>query len=187
MTCSRFQPGAPAVGDDPTVGSRPIRLLVADDDARVRKAIGQTIALEAGLVMVADAADAAAALVLADRTGPSVALVDVLIPDEAGGLALIRSLARPGCAVVAMSVRGGLRPAALAAGAVAFVEKSSDIDAVLDTVRAAAPPTSLRRGALRHLTPSKSGPCADVSQRPGPDDEYVHESHTPEGVTRCLR
>jgi DNA-binding NarL/FixJ family response regulator len=119
---------------------RPIRLLVADDDARVRTAIGQTIALEAGLVMVAAAADAAATLALAERTGPSVALVDVLIPDEATGLALVRSLGqRPGCAVVAMSVRGGLGQAALAAGAVAFVEKD-DIDAVLDAVRAAAPP-----------------------------------------------
>lgn len=137
-------------GDDLPSGStglvssgpeRPIRLLVADDDARVRAAIGQTIALEAGLVVVASAADAAAALVLAECTGPSVALVDVLLPDEATGLALVRSLGRrPRCAVVAMSVRGGLRQAALAAGAAAFVEKAGDIDAVLDAVRAVAPP-----------------------------------------------
>ena len=150
MTCSRCPPSAPAAGDDPTSGSaglvsygpgRPIRVLVADDDARVRAAIGRTIALEPGLVVVAAAAGAVAALALAERTGPSVALVDMLIPDEAAGLALVRSLAqRPGCAVVAMSVRGGLRGAALAAGAVAFVEKAGDIDAVLDTVRAAAPP-----------------------------------------------
>jgi two-component system, NarL family, response regulator DesR len=157
MTCSRFPASAPAAGDDAALGStglvsygpgRPIRLLVADDDARVRAAIGQTIALEAGLVVVAAAADAEAALVLAERTGPSVALVDVLIPDEAAGLALVHSLAqrpgslaqRPGCAVVAMSVHSGLRHAALAAGAVAFVEKAGDIDAVLATIRAAAPP-----------------------------------------------
>jgi hypothetical protein len=62
---------------------------VAGDDARVRAAIGQTVALEADLVIVADAADGAAAL---------------------------------------------------AAGAVAFAEKAGDIDAVLDAVRAAAPP-----------------------------------------------
>lgn len=119
---------------------RPVRLLVADDDARVRAAIVQTISMEAGLVLVASAADAAAAMVLAERTGPSVTLVDVMLPDEATGLALVRSLARrPGCAVVAMSIRGGLRAAALAAGAAAFVEKG-DIDAVLAAVRAAAPP-----------------------------------------------
>ncbi|MGB6578834.1 MAG: response regulator [Streptosporangiaceae bacterium] len=149
MTCLRLPARAPVAGDDAALGrtglvsygpDSPIRLLVADDDARVRAAIGQTIALEAGLVVVAAAADAAAALVLAESAGPSVALVDVLIPDEAAGLALVRSLGRrPGCAVVAMSMRGGLRQAALAAGAVAFAEKD-DIDAVLDAVRAAAPP-----------------------------------------------
>jgi len=148
MTCPRVPARAPLAGDGPpsaTGGlvscspSRPIRLLVADDDARVRAAIGQTVALEADLVIVAEAADGAAALALA--TGPSVALVDVLIPDEATGLALVASLCRrPGCAVVAMSVRSGLRRAALAAGAVAFAEKAGDIDAVLDAVRAAALP-----------------------------------------------
>jgi len=40
---------------------------------------------------------------------------------------------------VAMSVRDGLRDASLAAGAVAFVEKGGDIDAILDAVRAAGP------------------------------------------------
>jgi DNA-binding NarL/FixJ family response regulator len=119
----------------------PIRLLVVENDVRVRSAIVQTIALEPDLVMVAAAADAATALVLAGSADPSVALVDVLLPDDVTGLALLRSLSqRPGCAVVAMSVRGGLRAAALAAGAVAFVEKESDIDALLDKVRAAAAP-----------------------------------------------
>jgi CheY-like chemotaxis protein len=149
MTYSRFPASAPVAGDDLPPGSTvlvssgpggPVRLLVVDDDARVRAALGQTIALEADLVMVAAAASAAAALALAESTGPSVALVDVLLPDETAGLALVRSLGRrPGCAVVAMSVQSGLRHAALAAGAVAFVEKGSDIDAVLDAVRAAAP------------------------------------------------
>jgi DNA-binding NtrC family response regulator len=116
-----------------------IRLLVVDNDVRVRAAIVQTVALEADLLMVAEAADAMAALGLAGHADPSVALIDVLLPDDATGLGLVRSLnQRSGCAVVAMSVRGGLRAAALAAGAVAFVEKGSDIDALLDTIRAAA-------------------------------------------------
>lgn len=146
MTCIQFPARTPVAnplpsGTEPAAGrpERSIRLLVADDDARVRAAIDQTIALEPDLVIVADAADAADALALASRVSPQVALVDVLIPDEATGLALVRRLASgSGCAVVAMSVRGGLRAAALAAGAVTFVEKGSDIDAVLDAVRAAA-------------------------------------------------
>jgi DNA-binding NarL/FixJ family response regulator len=120
----------------------PIRLLVVDDDARVRAAISQTIALEKDMVMVADAADATTALVLAARADPAVALVDVLLPNDLTGLALVRGLRnqRPRCAVVAMSVRGGVREAALAAGAVAFVEKEGDIDALLGAVRTAAAP-----------------------------------------------
>lgn len=111
-----------------------------EDDARVRESLAQTIALGADLVVVAEAADAVAALALAERTDPSVALVDVLLADSTTGLALVRSLAqRPGCAVVAMSVRSGLRAAAGAAGSVAFFEKSSDIDALLNALRAAAP------------------------------------------------
>jgi DNA-binding NarL/FixJ family response regulator len=112
-----------------------IGILIVDDDPRVRQAIGSTIALEADMVTVAEAADARTALAVAEDTKPSVALVDVLLPDDVTGLALVRSLQRPGCEVVAMSVRSGLRAAALAAGAVAFVEKGSDIDAILQAVR----------------------------------------------------
>ena len=72
---------------------RPIRLLVVDDDPRVRQALAPTIALEPDLVIVAAAADAMTALEFAERTAPSVALVDVLLPDELAGLALVRSLA----------------------------------------------------------------------------------------------
>jgi DNA-binding NarL/FixJ family response regulator len=38
---------------------------------------------------------------------------------------------------VAMSVRDDLRPAALAAGAAAFVGKGAGIDAILEVIRAA--------------------------------------------------
>ena len=145
MTWLRSRHWAGATGPGPAHTEQmtcpPVRVLVADDDARVRAAFGQTIALEDGLLVVAQAASAAAALMLAEHTSPSVALVDLLIPDEATGLALVTSLSRgPDCAVVAMSVRGGLRRAALAAGAVAFVEKGGDIDGILAAIRAAAPP-----------------------------------------------
>lgn len=124
-------------GDSPNA---PIRVLLVEDDARVREGLAQTITLGADLVVVAEAADAVTALALAERTDPSVALVDLLLTDSTTGLALVRSLAqRPGCAVVAMSVRSDLRTAAGAAGSVAFFEKSSDIDALLNALRAAAP------------------------------------------------
>jgi DNA-binding NarL/FixJ family response regulator len=118
---------------------RPIRVIVIDDDARVRAAIGETVGLEADLVVVAEAASADAALALVERTCPAVALVDVRLPDDTSGLALINRLSqRQGCAVVAMSVRSGLRHPALAAGASAFVEKGGDVDSLIEAVRTAA-------------------------------------------------
>jgi two-component system response regulator DesR len=116
-----------------------IRLLVVDDDARVRVALRRTIAIEADLVIVAEAADALSASARARSLDPYVALVDVILPDEPTGLRLVSALSQPaGCAVVAMSVRSGIRRAALAAGAFAFVEKDGDVDAILSAVRAAA-------------------------------------------------
>jgi CheY-like chemotaxis protein len=148
VSSSRLPTRAPIAGADRSFAitrafshrpEQPIRLLVVDDDPRVLHAIAPTIALEPDLVLVATAADAMTALAFAEGTAPLVALVDVLVPDELTGLALVHRLARRlNCAVVAMSVRGGLRDATLAAGAVAFVEKSGDIDALLDAARAAA-------------------------------------------------
>jgi len=118
-----------------------IRVLVVDDDPRVLQAIAHTVMLEADMVTVGKAADARTALSIAQDARPSVALVDVLLPDEVTGLALVRALdQQPGCAVVAMSVRGGMREASLAAGAIAFAEKGGDIDALLHAVRMAAAP-----------------------------------------------
>jgi DNA-binding NarL/FixJ family response regulator len=114
----------------------PIRLLIVDDDARVRLAIARTIALEADLCLLGASADAAAALALAERTHPDVAVVDVFLPDAATGLATIATLTAGGCTVVAISLRGDVRHTALAAGARSFAEKS-DVDGLLAQVRAA--------------------------------------------------
>jgi DNA-binding NarL/FixJ family response regulator len=138
--------GQPAdVPPPPMPAGQPVLIgvLVVDDDARVRIAIGQTIALEADMSLIGEAADAASAMALAAASHPVVALVDVLLPDEGTGLSLIRTLCeRPRCAVVAMSVDNGIRDAALAAGAATFIEKADDIDALLHSIRAAARSTA---------------------------------------------
>lgn len=101
------------------------------------------MAIEDDFQLVGEAPDATTAAALADDTDPSVALVDVLLPDVATGLALVRLLGRrSNCAVVAMSVDSGAGRAALTAGATAFVEKGTDIDGVLSVIRRAAPPSS---------------------------------------------
>ncbi len=116
--------------------SQLIRVLVVEEDARVQGAITATIALETDLILVGAYADTANALAAAALSRPAVALVNVPRLEKELGLDLIRALSlTSSCAVVAMSARGGLRRAALDAGAVAFVQKSGDIDAMLAAVR----------------------------------------------------
>lgn len=115
-----------------------ITVLVVDDDVRVLRAIMGTLALEDDLLVVDTAEDAPTALLAAALLSPVVALVDMLIPDRETGIDLVRSMSAAGCVVVAMSVRSSLREAALDAGAVAFVEKGGDVDAILAALRAAA-------------------------------------------------
>jgi DNA-binding NarL/FixJ family response regulator len=76
---------------------------VADDDARVRAAIGALLAPEAGFAVVAEAADGEAALHLASSLGADMVLVDVRMPG--GGPELVRALTglRPPPVVVGLS------------------------------------------------------------------------------------
>jgi DNA-binding NtrC family response regulator len=114
-----------------------IRVLVVDDDARVRRALHDLIDASGGMQVVATAAGVGEALEVDARTGPLVALVDVL-PDRADGVELVRALAGRGRRVVAISVSAAVRDDALAAGAVRFVEKAPDAQRLLTALRHSA-------------------------------------------------
>lgn len=122
---------------DPT---RDLRLVVADDDPRVRVALDSTLSAVPGIDVVATCALAAEVAVQVRVRRPDVVLVDVQLPDATTGLTLLADLARAGVPAVAMSWSGGLRARALAAGAVAFVEKDGAAEALVDAVLTAGRP-----------------------------------------------
>lgn len=68
--------------------------------------------------MVAEASSARVALELVDKAAADVVIVDLALPTAAEGLKLVRDLSRYGRSVIAMSIRSGLGPAALGAGAI---------------------------------------------------------------------
>jgi CheY-like chemotaxis protein len=114
------------------------RVLVIDDDARVRTALGELLASTTDLTPASSTATAAAALAAAEHDGPfDVALVDIRLPDPATGLTLVEQLAAR-IPVVAVSVSGAHRTAALAAGATAFLDKDGRPDTLLAALRASS-------------------------------------------------
>jgi DNA-binding NarL/FixJ family response regulator len=115
-----------------------IRVLVVDDDARVRRALRDLIEASGGMQVVATAGGVSEALEADDRTSPAVALVDVLLPERTDGIDVVRELTLRGRPVVATSVSASVRDDALAAGALSFVEKSSDHQRLLSVLRHSA-------------------------------------------------
>jgi DNA-binding NarL/FixJ family response regulator len=61
-----------------------IRVLIADDEAIVRDGLRAIVELEDDLEVVAEAGDGAAAVELAHRHSPDVALVDIRMPNMHG-------------------------------------------------------------------------------------------------------
>jgi DNA-binding NarL/FixJ family response regulator len=118
----------------------PIRVLVCDDVEAFRALMRYTLQEDPGIEVVGEAADGMAAIGAAERLQPDVVLLDLTMPVLDGIDAIPAVLARaPGTRVVALSGWGAERmaDAALEQGAVAYVEKSDDVQAIRAAVRAA--------------------------------------------------
>jgi CheY-like chemotaxis protein len=116
---------------------RELWVLVVDDDPRVRLAM----AAELTAVGWHPTAVGPDQLTLTDHeeqaTEFDVALVDVALPTVTAGLTVITALALE-IPVVAFSINGASRDAALAAGASAYLEKDGNTDRLLDVLHSAS-------------------------------------------------
>jgi len=114
-----------------------IRVLIADDDHRVRAALLALLAGFADFAIVGTSATPHGALTLARQHRPTVALIDILLPEAPNGLALLRALTDElGIPAIAMSIDGGLKKSALAAGAKCFFDKDGSADKLVAALRA---------------------------------------------------
>ncbi len=116
-------------------GGTPAKVLVVDNDARVRAALCALIGSSPGLSVAGEASARSVAYQANEKLCPDVVVLDILLPTADEGLELLKDLAVNRRAVVALSIRDGLRTAAFAAGAAAFVEKYAGPDALLETLR----------------------------------------------------
>jgi DNA-binding NarL/FixJ family response regulator len=118
-----------------------IRVLVCDDVEAFRALMRYTLPEDPAIEVVGEAGDGLAAIESAAELQPDVVLLDLTMPGLDGIDAIPAVLERaPNARVVALSGWDADRmaDAALAQGAVAYVEKSDDVQAIRDAVRAAA-------------------------------------------------
>lgn len=115
-----------------------IRLLLADDQALVRGALGALLQLEPDLEVVGEASDGAAAVAEATRLQPDVCLMDIQMPGM-DGIEATRALleASPSTRVLIVTTfsRPGYLRSALDAGASGFIVKDAPSERLADAVR----------------------------------------------------
>ena len=115
-----------------------IRLLLADDQALVRGALGALLQLEPDFEVVGEASDGAAAVAEATRLRPDVCLMDIQMPGM-DGIEATRALcvASPSTRVLILTTfsRPGYLRSALSAGASGFIVKDAPSERLADAVR----------------------------------------------------
>lgn len=127
---------AEALGTEPGAGA--IRLVLADDQAMVRGALGALLELEGDLEVVGEAGNGTEAVALAASLKPDVVLMDIQMPGMDGieATQAVRA-ATPGTRVLVVTTfaRPGYLRAALEAGASGFVVKDAPAEQLADAVR----------------------------------------------------
>jgi len=112
-----------------------MRILVADDQPKVRFALRVLLERQPGLKVVGEAADADDLLAQIETACPDLVLLDWELPGLAGGdlLSALRGVC-PDLFIIALSGRLEVRRAALEAGADAFVYKCDPPERLLAAI-----------------------------------------------------
>jgi NarL family two-component system response regulator LiaR len=148
-------------------GPEPIRVLVADDHAIVRKGICALLATEPGIDVIGEARDGQEAVCRAERTQPDVILMDLVMPGMDGLEATRRILARqPEVRILVLTSFAGddqIFPA-IKAGASGYLLKDSgpeDLARAIQQVYQGE--SSLHPSVARKVLQQLSGPAEQVA------------------------
>ncbi len=141
-----------------------IRVVVVDDHAIVRRGLEQLLAGVPDVEVVATAGDGASALDAVERTAPDVVLMDLQMPGMDGVEATRRIVAAGGPDVLVLTSFSDAERilAALDAGAVGYLLKDAEPEAVIEGVRAVSRGESPLhpRAARQLLGARRSAPTA---------------------------
>lgn len=130
--------------------SEEIRLLIADDQPLIRRALSMTLSVEPGIRVVGQAADGVEAMEMAAQLQPDIVIMDLQMPRASGVVAtreITARLAHTRVVVLTTFDHDELVFEAIRAGAHAYLLKDAAEADVVETVRA------VHRGEAR-LSPS---------------------------------
>ena len=119
---------------------KPIRVMIVDDHAMVRKGLAAFLKTEPGIDLVGEARDGREAIEYCDQLKPNVILMDLIMP-ELGGVAATRTIHQrwPQVQVIALTSfqEKELVQDALQAGAIGYLLKNVSGDELTEAIRQA--------------------------------------------------
>lgn len=116
-----------------------MRILIADQELKVRFALQTLLSRQEGLEIVGEAATAGELLAQVEATKPDLVLLHWRLDESAPGLIASLRKVCPGLYIIVLSVRSEVRHDALAAGADAFVSKTYPPEKLLAAIAAIGP------------------------------------------------
>ncbi len=142
----------------------PIRVLIVDDHAMVRRGLAAFLKAKPDLQLVGEASGGGEAITLCERLKPDVVLMDLLMPEMSGAEATRAIRNRwPGIQVIALTSFGDqeLVRETLAAGALSYLLKNVSAEELAEAIRAACLGRStLAAEAVQALVrPMQTGPA----------------------------
>ena len=149
-----------------------VRILIAEDQALVRRGTAVLLSMEQDMELVGQACDGVEAVAMAEQLHPDVVLMDLHMP-RLGGVAATREITRklPGTQILVLTTLNDDETVfeAVRAGAHGYLLKDVTEQELLDTIRA------LRRGESR-LTPQIARKVMDQFRRLAGSSEFVPDA-----------
>ena len=153
--------------------ANPIRVLVVDDSAFVRKVVAKMLSRSSNILVVGSARDGEDALEMAERHQPDVITLDLVMPRMNGVEFLRKQNERRRIPVVICSIAhqsGAMALDALEAGAVDFIQKPTALATdlvyeIADELIAKVEAAALSMPFSVHEAPAKPAPAARAQPR----------------------
>lgn len=146
---------------------QPIRILIADDHAVVRRGLRSILQIEKDFQIVGEASNGTEAVKMARELNPHVVIMDLIMPEKSGSEATAQILAeRPKTRILLLTTFGTADDVAkaLEAGAAGALMKTSDESEIISSIRTVAAGGHAVSDEIKRLM-AESPPAPELTPR----------------------